>query len=189
MTTASCKYREHEILARRVELPDIEIILCSFCKRHEKKYLVGEGSTWYSEYVQQGCKYNTEGIPLGDWNSLDREEARLKHKQKLATLEVVAAQQAALARIARIARIQQLEKQQEFPKKKGTEMLKRGLKMLDKLDKAEAKEKEERGVQERAAINSAALADPSWLEPLSKEQLNHLFLDFPESTAELQPLY
>jgi hypothetical protein len=60
---------------------------------------------------------------------------------------------------------------------------------LDKLDKVEAKEKEEKEVQERAAISSAALADPSWLEPLSEEQLNQLLLDFPEGTAELQPLY
>jgi hypothetical protein len=57
------------------------------------------------------------------------------------------------------------------------------------LDKVEAKEKEEKEIQERAAVNSAALADSSWLEPLSDEQLNQLLLDFPEGTAELQPLY
>jgi hypothetical protein len=43
---------------------------------------------------------------------------------------------------------------------------------LDKLEEVEAREKEEKEVQEHTAVNSAALADPSWLEPLSDEQLN-----------------
>jgi hypothetical protein len=60
---------------------------------------------------------------------------------------------------------------------------------LDELDEVEAKEKEEREAQERAAVSSVILADPSWLEPLSEEQLNQLLLDFPEGTAELQPSY
>jgi hypothetical protein len=59
------------------------------------------------------------------------------------------------------------------------------LKSLDKLDKAEAKEKEEKEVQEHTAVDSVTLADLSWLELLSEEQLNQLFLDFPEGTAEL----
>jgi hypothetical protein len=43
---------------------------------------------------------------------------------------------------------------------------------LDKLDKVEAKKKEEKEVQKYTVVNSATLADPSWLEPLSEEQLN-----------------
>jgi hypothetical protein len=59
------------------------------------------------------------------------------------------------------------------------------LKILDKLKKAEVKKKEEKKVQEYTVVSSAVLAEPSWLELLSKEQLQELFLDFPKSTAKL----
>ena len=68
-------------------------------------------------------------------------------------------------------------------------MLHRGLKTLDKLNKAEAKKKEEKKAQEHTTVTSAPLADPSWFELLLEEQLNQLFVDFPESTAKQQPLY
>jgi hypothetical protein len=83
--------------------------------------------------------------------------------------------------------MQRLEKQQQFLKKKGADMLRRGLQTLDELDEVEAREREEKEAQERAAVNSAAPAGLSWLEPLSDEQLNQLLLDVPEGTAELQP--
>jgi hypothetical protein len=82
-----------------------------------------------------------------------------------------------------------LEKQQQFLKKKGTDILKQRLQTINKLEEVEAKKKEEKEVQERATVSSVALADLSWLEPLFEEQLNQLLLDFPEGTAELQPLY
>jgi hypothetical protein len=118
-----------------------------------------------------------EGIPVGDWDSLEREEERLRIEKEI-TFQAVQ---------AGLARIQRLEKQQQFLKRKGADMLRRGLQTMDELEEVEAKEKEEKEAQERAAISSATLAGPSWLEPLSEEQLNQLLLDFPEGTAELQP--
>ena len=61
--------------------------------------------------------------------------------------------------------------------------------MLDKLDKTEAKEREAKETQECTAVTSVPSADLSWFEPLSEEQLNQLFIDFLEGTAEQQPLY
>jgi hypothetical protein len=87
---------------------------------------------------------------------------------------------------AKLARIQ---KQQQLLQTRAQDILRYSLKSLDKLDKVEAREKEEREVQEYTAVNSAALADSAWLDLLSDKQLNQLLLDFPESTAELQPLY
>jgi hypothetical protein len=140
------------------------------------KYIAAPESSRCSEYVCRGRKYDTEGIPIGDWDSLEHEEERLRIEKEI-TFQAVQ---------AGLACIQRLEKQQQFLKKKGTDILRQGLQTLDKLDEVEAREKE---VQERATVNSAALADLSWLEPLSDKQLNQLLLDFPEGTAELQPLY
>jgi hypothetical protein len=179
MPIASCKHKEHDRLARRVELLNLEIIPCSFCKKHNIKYLAAPESSRCSEYIRRGRKYNIEGIPIGDWDSLEREEERLRIEKEI-TFQAVQ---------AGLACIQCLEKQQQFLKKKATDILKQGLQTIDKLEEIEAKKKEEKEAQKRAAVSSATLADPSWLEPLSEEQLNQLFLDFPEGTAELQPLY
>ena len=117
---------------------------------------------------------DVEGIPVRDWESLDKEETRIR----LAINESL--QQIAL----HSAQVLCLKKQQDFARKRDQDMLHRGLKTLDKLDEAEAKEKEEKEVQDRAAVTSASSANPSWFEPLSEEQLNQLFVDFPEGTAE-----
>jgi hypothetical protein len=140
MTTVPCKYKEQEVLAYRVELSGLEIIPCSFCKKYKKKYVVAQNSKKYTEYICRGRKYNTEGIPLGNWASLDREEACLKQEKDLAAAEILAAYQAAALGIACL---QYLEKQQEFLRRKGADMLCYSLTTIDKLDAAEAKKKEE----------------------------------------------
>jgi hypothetical protein len=179
MSIAPCKYKEHDRLACRVELLNLEMIPCSFCKKHNMKYIAAPESSRCSEYVCRGRKYDIEGIPIGDWDFLEREEEHLRIEKEI-TFQAIQ---------AGLACMQRLEKQQQFLKKKGTDILKQGLQTLDKLDEVEAREKEEKEAQERAAVNSAAPADPSWLEPLSDEQLSQLLLDFPEGTAELQPSY
>jgi hypothetical protein len=185
ITIASCKYKEQEVLAYCIELSGLEIIPCSFCKKYKKKYIVVQNSKKYTKYICRSRKYNTGGIPLGDWASLDCKEARLKQEKDLAAAEVLVAYQAAALSIACL---QQLEKQQEFLKKKRADILCCSLNTIDKLDTAKAKEKEEAEVQERTKT-SASSAGFVWLDPLSEEQLDQLLLDFPKSTAELQPLY
>jgi hypothetical protein len=70
-----------------------------------------------------------------------------------------------------------------------TDILKYSLKTLDKLDKAEAKKRKEKKVQEYTVISSVSLYKPSWPEPSYKEQLNWLLLNFSKDTAKLQSLY
>jgi hypothetical protein len=179
MTTGSCKYRERESLTACVTFLGLEMSPCLYCKKHKKDCIVAPDSSRYSEYIRLKRKYNVEGPSASDWRNIDSLKERLEQEaEETAQLIVTVA--------AKLARIQ---KQQRLLRTRAQDMLRRGLKSLDELDEVEAKEREEKEVQERAVVNSAALADPSWLEPLSEEQLNQLLLDFPEGTAELQPLY
>jgi hypothetical protein len=177
--TTCRKYKENSSLAARVDFIGIEMSPCSYCKKQELKYIVSPDSLKYSEYIRLKRKYNVEGPSTSDWRAIDTLKECLEHKTE-ETSQVIVAVAAKLAR---------LQKQQQLLRTCAQEMLKQGLKNLDKLEEAEAREKEEKEAQERAAVNSVALADPSWLELLSEEQLNQLLLDFPEGTAELQPLY
>jgi hypothetical protein len=177
MTTASRKRKEREDLARRIDISGIDMIPCSECDKHTRHCVVGEGSKKCSSCTSLGIKCDAETVLPTGWRSLEREEERLD-AELLRTQQVIAENSARAARIM---------KQRGQLKSRAREMLRRGLRTLDELDEAEAKEKEEKEAQERAAISSAALAESSWLEPLSEEQLNQLFLDFPEGTVELQP--
>jgi hypothetical protein len=147
------KRKESEALASRIERTGFEMFPCSNCERGNKKCLVSdkENSGRCSECVLRGAKCDVEGIPVGEWRSLEREEERLRFEKDKA-LRLMS---------ETTARILRLEKQQEFLKSKGRDMLRRGLKTLDELEEAEAKEKqmeEERAAAEAAANQSHAPA-------------------------------
>jgi len=57
-----------------------------------------------------------------------------------------------------MACIKRVEKQQEFLKRKGKDMLWRGLKTMDELEEAEDKEKRDKENKERARLSAAAIA-------------------------------
>jgi hypothetical protein len=119
--------KERSALSARIIKCGIEMLPCSFCKRNDKKCIVsGEGSTRCSECAQGGKKCDVEGLPVNDWESLEREEQRIEHERE-----------------ATLAKLLRLDKQQRFLKRQGREMLKRGLKSLDELDAAEEKERDE----------------------------------------------
>jgi hypothetical protein len=149
-----------------------EIEPCSNCIRYNCIYISSGDSDCCTEYVRRGIKYNQGSFDLSSFNTIQKEEERLEYKEEEA-----------------IAKILCLYKQYKSLKTHACKLLYCSLKSLDKLDEVEAREKEEKEIQEYTAVSSAALADPSWLELLSEEQLNQLLLDFPEGTVELQPLY
>jgi hypothetical protein len=66
-----------------------------------------------------------------------------------------------------MARIRHLEKQQEFLRRRGKDMLRRGLRTLDELDEVEEKEKRDREELERIASSRMQLN----AAPLSTEEL------------------
>jgi hypothetical protein len=177
--TTHRKRKENSSLAARVDFVGVEMSPCSYCEKRELTCVVSPDSLKCSEYIRLKRKYNVEGPSTSDWQAIDTLKERLEHKTE-ETLQVI---------VAVAAKLACLQKQQRLLRTCAQEMLRQGFKTLDELEEAEAKGKEEREVQERAAVNSAALADSSWLEPLSDKQLNQLLLDFPESTAELQPSY
>jgi hypothetical protein len=177
--TTCCKYKENSSLAACIDFIGVEISPCSYCKKQELKYIVSPDSLKYSEYICLRQKYNIEGPSTSDWQAIDTLKEYLEYKTE-EILQVI---------VAVAAKLACLQKQQQLLCTCTQEMLRQGLKTLDKLEEVEAKEKEEKEVQEHTAINPVALADSSWLEPLSDKQLNQLLLDFPEGTAELQPLY
>lgn len=110
----------------------IEMSPCSFCERNDKKCIVvGEGSTRCSECARSGKKCDVEGIPVDDWESLEREEQRIENEREVT-----------------LARLLRLDKQQQFLKRRGREMLKRGLKTLDELDAEEERERQKVAEQE-----------------------------------------
>jgi hypothetical protein len=179
MTTGSCKYKERESLTARVTFLGLMMPSCLYYKKYNQKCIVVPDSSRCSEYICLKQKCNVEGPSASDWRNIDSLKERLEQEAE-ETAELIVTIAAKLARI---------QKQQQLLRVRAQDMLKYSLKSLDELDEAEAKEKEEKEVQGHAAVNPALPADPSWLEPLSDEQLNQLLLDFPEGTAELQPLY
>jgi hypothetical protein len=148
-------------LALRVDFIGLEMAPCLYCESCSLKYIVGPDSSWCSEYICLKRKYNVEGPSASNWQAIDilKEHLEKETEETAQTIVAVAAKLACL------------QKQQQLLYTRAQDMLKYSLKTLDKLDEAEAKEKEEREVQEHAAISSAALAEPSWLKPLSEKQL------------------
>ncbi|KFX93185.1 hypothetical protein O988_06947 [Pseudogymnoascus sp. VKM F-3808] len=127
------KTAERKVLARRTEIEVVEMLPCTHCQTHGRKCVVSpdEGKSRCSECVWRGIKCDVEGIPVRDWAALEREEERIRSARQ-AAVELMAITSARLAR---------LEKQQEFLRKRGLEMLRRGLLTLDELDTVEEAER------------------------------------------------
>jgi hypothetical protein len=104
---------------------------------------------------------------LSDWDSIDSQHERLKHKEEAA----IAASQEAIARILR------LQKQQRFLDKQEKKIIQAGLNSLDELDKLEERERLEKEQAEQAEqapqTSSSSEVDPSIFElpPISDSKL------------------
>ena len=72
--------KSDQLLARRIERTGFEMFPCSHCERGNKKCVRSdsEGSGRCSECVLRGSRCDVEGSPVGDWKSLEAEEARLR---------------------------------------------------------------------------------------------------------------
>jgi hypothetical protein len=155
-----------EELAERICATGFDMLPCSSCERNNRSCVLSseEGSGRCSECVRRGVKCDVEGIPVGDWRSLAREEARLK------------AEEAAAFQLMRdsMARVERLKKQQEFLKKKGVDMLRRGLRTMDELEAVEEREKqegEERARREAATtVPDQPAPDPYDFDALALDQ-------------------
>jgi hypothetical protein len=106
---------------------------CSKYKKRNLKYVVSnkENSDCCSEYVLYKVKCDVESIPIRKWQSLKLEEDCLERESEVAL------------RLAKenLACYKQLEKQKKFLKSKRKDMLRHSLKMLDKLEEVEERER------------------------------------------------
>lgn len=132
--TDNRKTAERKALAKRIEVEGVEMSPCTHCETHKRTCVVSpdDDKNRCSECVWRGIKCDVEGIPVRDWAALEREEERIRSARQ-AAVELMAITSARLAR---------LEKQQEFLRKRGRDMLRRGLSTLDELDAAEEKERQ-----------------------------------------------
>lgn len=116
--------------------------------------VLNEKSKRCGECVRRGYKCDVVGPSDSDWKILEREEERLAFETRI-TREAVA---------TAMAKLNRLELQKDLLRKRGHEMLRRGLKSLDELDAAEEKERvdQERVENERVeAERSSTGGDPS----------------------------
>src|SRR5438552_5076932 len=121
-TQPARKRKESAALAFRIERTGFEMYPCSGCEKRNLKCVVSgkEGSGRCSECVLRGIKCDVEGIPVGEWRSLELETDRLEREKEAAFASLEAAQRSALESAARIRR---LERQEKFLKSKGKDMV------------------------------------------------------------------
>jgi hypothetical protein len=142
------KFRERKALALRIKCTSFEMFPCSGCEKNNTKYVVSdkENSGRCSECVLCKARCNVKGILVGKWQSLKAKEGRLEREREAALL--FAKQSISCAR--------RLEKQMKFLKSKGKDIVRCGLKTMDKLDEAEEKEKQ---IESEQAATAAMLSN------------------------------
>lgn len=130
---------------------------CTYCEKAGKTCVVASAeSLRCSECVRSKKKCDVEGIPVGDWNAVEREEFRLDTAEMLAEDTLRKAQSQMNEALNRLSR---LRKQKQFLRKRAADMLRRGLKTMDELDEVEEREKLEREAVELASQRQAISAD------------------------------
>lgn len=134
---------------------------CSLCAKTGKNCIVSNnsGSTRCAECARVGKKCDVEMPAIGDWEALERAEQKLDLEEQQARDETA---QLAQAMAASAGRMDRLARQRKFLKRRGAEMLRRGLKSMDELEEAEAREAAER--EKQASVDQPPIP-PSAGEP------------------------
>ena len=133
-THSTKKRKESKALVSRIKCTSFEMFPCSRYKRQNTKCVVldKENSSRCSKCVLCKDRCNVKGIPIGEQRSLEQEETCLKLKKERA-LQLI---------VENTACVLCLEKQQKFLKSKGKDMVRCGLKTLNKLEKVKEKERQ-----------------------------------------------
>lgn len=107
----------------------------SSCQNYGRtRVVINEKSKKCGERVRRGQGCDIVGLSPGEWAQLQREQDRLKFERDAAFA----------AAMEGLARVQSLEKQQELLKKRGAEMILRGLQTVDELEETEERERREK---------------------------------------------
>jgi hypothetical protein len=133
------KKREQFALGKRIDKIGFEMSPCSFCEKNGFSCVVATSESGRcSSCARRGRRCDVEGIPVGDWDTLEREESRLDAAETIAEDTLRKAQQEASEALNRLSR---LRKQKQFLRNRAADMLRRGLKTMDELEAEEAKER------------------------------------------------
>lgn len=138
------KTKQRLALAERIQQEGSEMLPCSRCDKRGLQCLVSPASRTCGECKRSNVKCDSSGHSVGEWEKLRREEERIARETRTAREAVIEIQ----------SRLLRLEKQQSLLKKRGGEMLRRGLATLDELEAVEEQEKreaEEASVREQNA--------------------------------------
>ncbi len=128
------KIKERKLLADRITREGVEMPSCSRCEKRGLRCLASASSKRCNECVRSNSRNcDVSGPSASDWQSLQKEEDRLRLETRM-TREAVA---------TAMARLNRLEQQQDLLKTRGAEMLRRGLKTLDELEEVEERERQE----------------------------------------------
>jgi len=180
MTDNFHKRKERLRLARLVESRGFEMSSCSLCERQGRKCIVSSSdSSRCAECIRQGRKCDVRGPVESDWDSLDRQKARLDEEEERA----ISVSQEAMAKILR------LRKQKRFLLKRESEMLRRGLRTLDELVEAEEKERLEKEKIEKERVEEETANVDAAPTPIDSSSFDFFDPSLPElSEADLEAL-
>lgn len=144
---------ERSSLASRIDSLGAEMSPCSSRQSYGRtRVVMNEKSKKCGERVRRGQYCDVVSHSLGEQAQLQREQDRLKLERDAAFAEAMDG----------LARVQRLEKQQELLKKRGAEMIRRGIQTVDELEEIEEQERREkedamwREQQVRATIASGS---------------------------------
>ena len=105
-------------------------------------------SHYYINYVYLGKSYNVEAPSSAQWETLEKAENKLEAITEAAEMEFITISAVAAEISARLAR---LRRQRKLLKRRGAEILRRGVSSLDKLEALEEREADINRVVELSA--------------------------------------
>lgn len=157
------KIRERLAFSRKIESFGIETMPYSLCEKTGKTCIMSNtsGSIRCAECARLGKKCDVEMPAISDWEALEKAKNKLDVEEQQARDE---AAQLAQAMAAAAGRLDCLARQRKFLKKRGAEMLRRGLKSMDELEEVKAQEVIKREKQ----ASTARLLIPPFAGDLSK---------------------
>ena len=172
------KYIENTIERFRVQGVEMSD-KCSYCEKHELACLASSFSGRCAECIAQRKKCDLSGPSVEEWESIAREETRLRReKERLQREEeeTLAKQQEILAKLLRLRRLTRANNAKEDSLKvRAARMLRLGLKSFDELDALEETEK-----REAARVATEATAEG---EPSASSSTPGVIFDFPSPSA------
>jgi len=183
----SKKRRYVEILSERIRTQGFEMSdKCSYCEKHEFACVASSYSGRCAECVAQRRKCDLSGPSSEEWESVAREETRIRREKEriraekrvlaIARRELESRQREMEAKLLRLERLEEVNDEKEDTLKvRAAKMLRLGLKSFDELDALEETEKREAaGVATEATVGG---------EPSASTSTPGVIFDFPSPSA------